>query len=54
MKEFGWPSGGEAPPHFAFGSFSSKWLDADGNCVFVWFRPDQWNSVSCRFVTDPE
>jgi hypothetical protein len=55
-KKFGWP-GGETnvvDPLFAFGSFSPKWLSADGrDCVFVWFRPDAWNSVACSFETAP-
>ena len=54
MKEFGWPQGGEAQQTFAFGNFSPKWLSADGrDCVFVWFRPDDWNSAACRFETAP-
>ncbi|MDH3458423.1 MAG: Ig-like domain-containing protein, partial [Gemmatimonadota bacterium] len=53
LKEFGWPQGGEVSPRFAFGNFSPKWLDSAGNCVFVWFRPDAWNSVACRFATEP-
>jgi hypothetical protein len=55
-KKRGWP-GDEAnvvAPEFAFGSFSPKCLSADGrHCVFVWFRPDAWNSVACRFETSP-
>jgi hypothetical protein len=51
MKEFGWPQGGEVSQSFAFGNFSPKWLSADGRqCVFVWFRPDAWNSVECEFL----
>ncbi len=58
LKESGWPgSDPSAPPEselsrtFAFGNFSPKWLSADGRqCVFVWFRPDRWNSVACRFL----
>ncbi|UCF19739.1 MAG: DUF4185 domain-containing protein [Gemmatimonadota bacterium] len=37
-----------------FGNFSPKWLGPNGDCVFVWFRPDAWNSVACRFLTDPD
>ncbi|UCF19740.1 MAG: hypothetical protein JSU87_17805 [Gemmatimonadota bacterium] len=50
MKDFGWPAGGEVDQTFAFGNFSAKWMSADGRrCVFVWFRPDAWNSVACEF-----
>jgi hypothetical protein len=51
MKQSGWPQGGPVAQTFAFGNFSPKWLGADGSCVFVWFRPDAWNSVACRFQT---
>ncbi len=55
LHEKRWPEGdpgaprrGELGRSFAFGSFSPKWLSADGrSCVFVWFRPDAWNSVAC-------
>jgi hypothetical protein len=50
MKESEWPRRG-APRQFAYGNFSPKWLSPDGACVFVWFRPDAWNSVGCRFET---
>lgn len=52
LKEQGWPDGSPAARQFAFGNFSPKWLDADGRCVFVWFRPDRWNSVECQLRTD--
>jgi hypothetical protein len=54
MKKNGWPAGETSvvSASFAFGNFSPKWLSADGrDCVFVWFRPDSWNSVECRFET---
>jgi hypothetical protein len=49
---FRYETGSSDFPQFAFGNFSPKWLDAAGNCVFVWFRPDAWNSVACRFAAD--
>ncbi len=60
-KEFGWPgndpnapSESQLPRTFAFGNFSPKWLSNDGrDCVFVWFRPDAWNSVGCHFEVNP-
>ncbi len=54
MKEWGWPSAetDAVSATFAFGNFSPKWFSADGHdFVFVWFRPDAWNSVAGRFIT---
>jgi hypothetical protein len=48
----GAPPSGDVARTFAFGNFSPKWLSTDGRqCVFVWFRPDAWNSVACEFQT---
>jgi hypothetical protein len=51
----GWPSDDpDAPvaPRFAFGNFSPKWFSSDGRSgVFVWFHPDQWNSVEIELET---
>jgi hypothetical protein len=51
FDEDGWPENDpDAPdgvaPRFALGNFSPKWFSANGRSgVFVWFHPDQWNSV---------
>jgi hypothetical protein len=62
LKESSWPeedpdapASGDLARSFAFGSFSPKWMSADGTgCVFVWFRPDRWNSVACEFTVQGE
>jgi hypothetical protein len=47
----GWPENDPdvpdgVPPRFALGNFSPKWFSSSGRSgVFVWFHPDQWNSV---------
>lgn len=49
LREYDWPSGepsAPVPPDVTFGVFSPKWFSPDGlSGVFVFFRPDNWNSV---------
>jgi len=53
----GWPADDPAAPvepRFSFGSFSPKWFRSCGHSgVFVWFGPDQWNSVAFELDLGP-
>jgi hypothetical protein len=54
----GWPEDDPAAPvaaRFSFGGFGPKWFAPDGRRgVFVWFGPDQWNSVAVEFEVGPD
>jgi MYXO-CTERM domain-containing protein len=55
LKDDHWPDGDDVPvsPSFTFGGFGPKWFSADGHhAVFVWFRPDRWNSVALEIVPE--
>jgi hypothetical protein len=49
LREDDWPEddpSSPVPAQFSFGSFGPRWFSPDGrNGVFVFFRPDAWNSV---------
>ena len=55
-KEFAWLNSETGAPDISnnatFGVFGPKWMGANGECAFVWFRPDAWNSVACQFLVD--